>query len=240
MSTQPIFYKRVVPLSKEQHGQLYLEPVEGFAFARETNSLFITAVEFPRAAKEYPIVFGSDNSGNVFPVVLLGLKKNQNLYVDKEGQWRAEYIPAYVRRYPFILAQPDSGQDKFAVCIDESYSGFNIAKEGQPVFNAKGAQSPILKQAVEFLKDYQNHVQLTTQFCKTITGLDLLEPMQANVEMKGGSKFALGGFQCVKREKLGMVKPGKLADLVKSGHMELIYAHLFSLNNVSTLLNRLS
>lgn len=240
MSIQPIFYKRVVPLSKEQHDQLYLEPVEGFEFAKDTNSLFIAAVEFPRACREYPIVFGADNKGDIFPVVLLGLKKNQNLYIDKKGQWKAEYIPAYVRRYPFILAQPESGADKFAVCIDESYPGFNIAKEGRPMFNAKGEESAVLKQAVEFLKDYQNQVHLTTLFCKSLASLGVLEPMQANIELKGGGKFALGGFQCVNRAKLGLVKPAKLADLVKTGHMELIYAHLLSLNNVGALLKRLS
>lgn len=239
MSIQPIFYKRVVPLSKEHHGQLYLEPVDGFEFARETNSLFIAAVEFPKACGEYPIVFGADNKGDVFPVVLLGMKKNQNLFIDKKGQWKAEYIPAYVRRYPFILAQPESGADKFAVCIDEAYSGFNIAKEGRPMFNAKGEESAVLKQAVEFLKDYQNQVHLTTLFCKSLAALGVLEPMQANIELKGGGKFALGGFQCVNRAKLGMVKPAKLADLVKTGHMELIYAHLLSLNNVGALLKRL-
>ncbi|MFQ5661319.1 MAG: SapC family protein [Gammaproteobacteria bacterium] len=240
MNTQPLFYKKVVPLNKEQHGKLYLEPVEGYDFAAGTNSLYIAAVEFAKAAREYPVVFGSGAEDTVFPVALLGLKNNHNLFVNDRGEWVADYIPAYARRYPFILASPDGSSDQFTVCVDEGYAGFNTAKEGQPLFDKKGEQTRILRQAVEFLQDYQNHVQLTTAFCKNLKELELLEPMQANIEMRDGEKLAIGGFQCVSRDKLMALAPGELADLVKSGQMELIYAHLLSLNNVTALINKLN
>lgn len=242
MKTQPLFYKKVVPLNKEQHEKLFIEPIEGYGFAKETNSLYIAAVEFGKVCREYPIVFGTDAQDAIYPVILLGLKNNQNLFVDDKGKWDADYIPAYARRYPFILASQtnDNGEEqKFAVCIDEAYPGFNTADEGQALFDDKGEQTTILNQAVDFLKDYQNHVQITTELCKKINELGILEPMQANIEMKSGEKLSVGGFQCVNREKLNTLKPGKLADLVKTGQMELIYAHLLSLNNVATLLNKL-
>lgn len=236
----PLFYKKVVPLSKEQHKKLYIEPVEGFAFATDTNSLYAAVAEFPRASREYPIVFAPDNTGGIFPVVLLGLKRNQNLFVGKDGKWNADYIPAYARRYPFILATPDAKKNQFTVCIDESYPGFNTAKEGQPLFNAKGEDGPVLKQAVEFLKDYQSHVRLTESFCKGLQELDVLEPVQANVALKSGQKLSIAGFQCVSRKKLKELAPKKLADLAKSDQLELIYCHLQSLNNINNLTRRLS
>lgn len=235
----PLFYKRVVPLNRERHGELYIETVEGYTFAAGTNSVFISAVEFPMVIGEYPIVF-APSGDSIFPVVLLGLKNNQNLFVDNKGTWNAGYIPAYARRYPFILATPpDQSSDQFAVCIDEAYPGFNTAREGQPLFNDKGEHMPMLAQAVNFLKDYQGHVQLTTEFCKSLATLQILEPMQANVKLQSGEDLSIGGFQCVKREKLQTLSPGKLSDLVKTGQMELIYAHLLSLNNVSKLINKL-
>ena len=234
----PLFYKRVVPLNRERHGELYIETVNGYAFAAGTNSIFIAAVEFPLAIGEYPIVFAPFGN-SIFPVVLLGLKNNQNLFVNDKGDWSAGYIPAYARRYPFILATPDDGSDKFAVCIDEAYPGFNTAKEGQPLFDAKGEHTPMLTQAVNFLKDYQTQVQLTTEFCKSLMELQVLDPMQANVKLQSGEEISIGGFQCIKREKLQQLSPGKLADLVKTGQMELIYAHLLSLNNVNKLINKL-
>ena len=240
MNTQPLFYKKVVPLNNTKHGKLYIEPIDSYAFAKSTNSLYVAAVEFGKVAKEYPIVFGQDGQGGIFPVVLLGLKNNQNLFVDDKGNWNADYIPAYASRYPFILAsQTESKDQQFTVCIDEGYAGFNTAKEGQALFSNKGEQTAVLKQAVDFLKDYQSHVQLTNEFCKSINELGLLEPMQANIEIKSGNKMSLGGFQCVNRVKLSGLKPGKLADLIKTGQMELIYAHLFSLSNIATLMNNL-
>jgi len=235
----PLFYKKVVPLSKEQHKKLFLEPVEGFNFAAGTNSLYIAAAEFPRASREYPIVFGRDGQNNLFPLALLGLKKNQNLFVDNAGKWNADYVPAYARRYPFILATPDTKKAQFTVCIDESYPGFNTAKEGQPLFNAKGEDGPVLTQAIDFLKDYQSHVRLTEAFCKGLEELEILEPMQANVSMKSGEKISIAGFQCVSRAKLKELAPKKLVDLAKSDQLELIYCHLQSLSNINNLTRKL-
>jgi hypothetical protein len=241
MNQQPLFYKEIAPLSKEKHKGLYVEPTDSYAFAKESNSLYIAAVEFARAAVIYPIVFGTDEEGKVFPVVLLGLKEKQNLFVDKKGKWKADYIPAYTRRYPFILAAVNNnGEDQYTVCIDEGYSGFNTSKKGEPLFDEKGNQSPKLEQAVEFLKDYQNQIRLTSEFCNNLVELEILEPVQANVEMKSGDKFAIGGFQCVNREKLKALAPDKLQALMKSGQMDLIYAHLLSLNNIQSLMNRMA
>ncbi len=235
----PLFYQKVVPLNKEQHKSLYIEPVNGFGFAAETNSLYIAAIEFIKCVSDYVVVFGKDENENVYPVVLLGLQANQNLYVNDKGEWDASYIPAYARRYPFILAAPESNEGNFTVCVDESFSGFNTAKEGKALFDKKGEQTDILKQAVDFLEDYQKNVTITTAFCNNLKTLDILEPMQANVELQSGDKFAIGGFQCVNRAKLKALSEDKVAGLLKSDQMELIFAHLLSLNNVSKLMQKM-
>lgn len=238
MNQRPLFYKKIVPLNQERHKNLYIEPTGDYFFAKETNSLYITVVEFGRAVADYPIVFGTDGQGKIFPVVLLGLKQNQNLFVDEQGQWKAKYLPAYTRRYPFILAGPGdtAGQEQFTVCIDEGYAGFNTAKRGQALFDEAGNQSSLLNQAVDFLKDYQSQIWLTTQFCDRLSQLEVLEPVQANIEMKSGDKFAIGGFQCVNRDKLKKLPAEEVKKLVASGEMEPIYAHLLSLNNINTLM----
>lgn len=241
MSTQPLFYKKIIPLNKEEHGNIFVEPIDNYNHTKKTNSLYIAAIEFTKACKEYPIVFSAAADDNIFPVVLLGLKKDENLYVGKKGEWDARYIPAYVRRYPFILASSsENGGGDFTVCIDESYPGFNIDKKGQPLFNDKGDESELLKQSVEFLKDYQNQIQLTTIFCNTLKDSAILDPMQANVELIGGEKFSLGGFMVINRTKLKELSQEKLADLVKTDQMELIFAHLSSLDNINSLMQRLT
>jgi len=236
----PLFYKKVVPLNKGIHSELYIENIEGYQHTKETNSIYIAAVEFLQISKEYPIVFAADANKKVFPVALLGLQKNKNLFVDNKGKWTANYIPAYVRRYPFILATPDEKEPTFTVCIDESYPGFNTAKEGAPLFNEKGEQLDVLKQAVDFLQDYQTHVHLTTLFCENLSKLDILESMQADIEHADGEKTSLGGFMGVNRDKLKALKPAQLTELVKTDQMELIFAHLASLANISGLMKRLN
>jgi hypothetical protein len=238
MSTQPLFYKKIVPLNKSQHGDLYVESIANYKHTKDTNSIYIAAIEFLKASREYPIVFGKGADNVIFPVVLLGLKSNQNLYLNKKGEWQADYIPAYVRRYPFILATGSGNGESFAVCIDESFAGFNHDKKGQPLFNETGEETDLLKQSVEFLKDYQNHIQLTTLFCNNINELELLEPMQANIE-KSGKKQVLGGFMCVNRARLKSLPQEKLSELLKSDQMELIFAHLASLTNLERLIKNL-
>jgi len=239
MSSQPLFYKNIVPLNKEVHGNWSIEAVSNYKHTSETNSLYIAAIEFIKAASEYPIVFGMGTDESVFPVVILGLRKNENLYINKKGEWLANYIPAYVRRYPFILAIDENVSDKFTVCVDSECPGFNNKGEGTRLFDEDGNESDLLKNSVEFLKEYQNHIQLTTLFCNNIKELGLLEPMKADVKMADGEEISLGGFMGINREKLKALDSETMENLVKTDQMELIYAHLISLGNIDSLMAKL-
>lgn len=237
----PLFYKQVAPLNKDKHSSWRIQPPTGYSFAAGTNSIYIAAVEFARAAHGYPIVFGKGADNSVFPVVLLGLKNSENLYVNKKGEWQADYIPAYVRRYPFILATAEKdGETSFTVCIDEGYSGFSESgKKGQPLFADDGEQSPLLDSSIRFLKEFQTHIQLTNLFCANLVKLGLLEEVRADIALSSGEKHVLGGFLCVNREKLKKLSNEQLGELLNTDQLELIYTHLLSINNLDRLLKRL-
>jgi len=239
MQTQPLFYQRIAALSKEKHGDWYLARDHGYQFARETNCLYVAAIEIPQACREYPIVFASAADGSVFPVLLLGLKTAQNLYLDGEGNWRARYLPAYLRRYPFVLAKLEDGE-RYTVCIDESCSGFNTVQEGEALFDAQGEQGALLQKTVAFLKDYQAHVQWTEDFCRDLQGLEVLEPVQANVSLDSGERFSLTGMLAVSRDRLKALDDGQLAELARKYYLELIYAHRVSLGNMQNLITYMS
>lgn len=240
MSSQPLFYKNIVPLNKETHGDWSVEAVSNYKHTSETNSLYIAAIEFIKAANEYPIVFGVGEDESVFPVAILGLRKNVNLYLSKKGEWLANYVPAYVRRYPFILATGEESPGNFTVCIDQDCPGFNNKGKGEKLFDEDGNESELLKNSVEFLKDYQNHIQLTTLFCNYIKELGLLEPMKADVKLADGEEISLGGFMGVNRENLKALDSETMENLVKTDQMELIYAHLISLGNIDSLTSRIN
>ncbi len=238
----PLFYRNVSMLNKDQHGQLRMESNKGYLYAKNTNSVYLTTAEFVSAASEYPIVFAHAQGGedaDIFPVALLGIAQNENLYIDAQGQWQADYVPAYVRRYPFILAATEENSDHFTVCIDESYSGFNTSGKGEALFDEQGKETKTLRDNMDFLQSFQGHVNLTVRFCATLRRLGLLEGMQATIRLKNGKEHALSGFMGVNREKLHALKDQQLGELLRNDMLEPIIAHVISMKNIARLRDRM-
>ncbi len=236
--TLPMFYEKPVVLDSRNHAELRLEARQDYRFARQTNSVLLTATEYAKACRDYPIVFVQDKEA-VFSAAVLGLKDKQNLFVTESGQWNADYVPAYVRRYPFILAPQNEEGSSFAVCIDEKYPGFNT-EQGERLFLENGEQTDFLKRALQLLQDYQAHYQQTSAFARRLLDWELLQPLQANVELNSGDKMSLTGFMAVDRKRLQALAPERAAELLRSDEMGCIYYHLLSLNNFGRLVERVA
>mgnify|MGYP003650814474 CR=1 FL=1 len=232
-----LFYDNPVALNKAAHKDLKIKSGNtDFSFAAETNSVILAGVEFTEAAKEYPIVFAQAGDSMV-PVALLGLRNTENLFVDDKGQWDARYIPAFVRRYPFVLADTgDEGQRM--VCIDESFSGFGD-KEGEPLFKDE-APTPVLQQAIDFLEEYQRQYVRTERFINRLRELDLLNALNAKVDMADGQQFSLTGLMVVDEKKLLELDDAKALEFFKSGELAWVYCHLMSLGNMSKMIDRIA
>ncbi|MBF0358662.1 MAG: SapC family protein [Magnetococcales bacterium] len=240
---QLMFYEKPVPLNKEAHKNLKIAPnKDGFNFARKTNSVLLSGMEFVHAAKEYPIIF-IKAADNVLPVVLLGFRQDENLFVKEDGQWDAKYIPAFVRRYPFVLAQAPGGDDstdeKLAVCIDESFSGLST-EEGTSLFDEDGNSTELLESAINFLKDYQAQYQRTEIFVNRLKDLELLTAYTASAELTDGEKISIGGLMVVDEKKLMELEKTKAMELFRSGELGWIYAHLLSLSNINDVMGRIA
>jgi len=234
----PIFYTKPVALSSQSHADLRLQMRDSYRFAAGTNSVALTAVEFAQACREYPIVFVQDKD-MVSPVAVLGLKDRQNLFVDEKGQWNADYVPAYVRRYPFILSSQGEEVPEFTVCIDEAYAGFNH-DQGERLFLDDDGQSDFLKHALTLVQDFQAHFQRTAEFARRLLDWELLQPLQANVELNTGNKMSLTGFMAVDQNKLKGLPAERLVELMQQDELGVIYYHLLSLNNFGRLVDRVA
>ncbi len=232
---QMLFYENVVPVSKERHKDLSIERVD-FDFASNVNSVPLTAIEIPLAAREYTIVFAGSEEA-VVPVVVLGVEGTENQYLDENKAWKADYIPAFVRRYPFVFSQAEDGS-QFMLCIDETWAGCNREGRGQRLFTDEGEQTPYLQNMLKFLGDYQTQFVRTQAYCKKLKELELLEPMQAQLTLPGGEKRALAGFLGVTRARINALEAEKLAELVKTNELELCYLQMASLNNLGSVVNR--
>src|SRR3954469_19584448 len=100
-----VYYEKPVLLDRDRHRKRRVKPSSSFAFARKANSLYLAGVEFGEACKEYAVVFTRGANGKTVPVVMLGLRSRENLFVDAQDRWTGRYVPAFVRRYPFVLAE---------------------------------------------------------------------------------------------------------------------------------------
>lgn len=233
--TQVLIYEKVTPVSSERHRDLSIETVD-FKFASKVSSVPLTAVEIPIACREYPIVFAGDDKA-VTPMVVLGVEGNSNLYLDENMSWKADYIPAFIRRYPFVFSTSADGK-QFTLCIDNEWSGCNNDGKGQRLFSDDGTKTPYTDNMLKFLNDYQQQFATTQVFCKKLVELDLLESMQATMTLPGGGKHTLQGFYSVSRDKLQALEPSVLAELAKSNVLELIYLQMTSMNNLRYVVNR--
>ena len=237
MAKQLLIYESAVPVSAARHADVSVEPNESFAFTAGINAVPLMAVEFPRASAEYAIVFTAEGD-NVMPAVVLGVKTAQNLFLTPEARWKAYYVPAFIRRYPFVFSSSDG--KTLTLCIDESHPGFNREGKGNALFGADKKPTPFVEKVLEFLKEFQVQFELTRQFGRRIKELQLLEPMQANVTTPQGEKFALSGFLGVNRDKLPQLGGEQLEKLVKTDELELLYLHLASLRNFTEFKDRLA
>ena len=236
MATQLLIYETAVRATFQRHGQWSVEVGNDYSFSRNVNALPLTAVEFPRAAAEYAIVF-ADGAEVPMPAAILGLRAKENLYLSKENQWQAKYIPAFARRYPFVFSLTNDGKT-FMLCIDEAFSGFNQQGRGQRLFGDDGKPAPYTENVLKFLQEYEAQFARTQAFCRKLKELDLLEPMQAQVTVPTGEKMSLTGFLVVSRAKLRALSPDNLAGLVKTDELELLYLHLYSMRNFNELKDR--
>jgi hypothetical protein len=235
------FYERPVPLNRTAHKDLRLKGVPSLKFAANVHSVPLTGVEFPAAARDVPILFAGTEMKDAGPMALLGLRQNENLFIDANGQWASgTYVPAFVRRYPFILAEKPDGQpgDDFTVFLDEAYEGFNN-DEGERLFKEDGTDSEMLSNAVNFLGEFQQHVARTHWFMDQLRKYDLLEPRNIRLE-KDGKAITLNGLFVVSEEKLRQLDEKVAHEFLKEGVLGWIYAHLLSLANIDRVSARLN
>lgn len=237
MSKQLLIYESAVPLSAARHGSVSLETKGGYAFSAGINAVPLMAVELVRAATEYAIVFTAAGD-DVVPAAVLGIKGDQNLYLASDAHWNAKYIPAFIRRYPFVFAA-SADKKTLTLCIDEAHPGVNREGKGQRLFGDDAKPTEYTQNVLKFLQDYQVQFERTKLFGKHLKELDLLVPMQATVTTPKGEPLSLGSFLTVSREKLRALDGEALAKLVKTDELELVYLHLYSMRNFNEVKDRL-
>jgi hypothetical protein len=227
MSAAPVLpplYTAIEPLTAERHAALRVRDA-GFGFAGKLSAIPVAAEEIAIASRFYPIVFAAQAPH--MPVAIMGLRADHNMHVNAEGQWvDGRYVPAYLRRYPFLLVRVREGADEMALCIDPNAAQFSQA-EGEALFGADAKPTPQLDRAFEFCKNMEVAMQKTKAMCDALAELKLLQPAAVQFE-QAGKPIKIDGFHAIQREAFLALPAEKLAELRNTGVLEVIYAHLLS------------
>jgi hypothetical protein len=221
----PLFYKAPIPLDGKEHRDLGLRKNFGLSFTRGINAVPINMIEMPQICHFYPIGFAPDDTAT--PVAILGLRDNENLFLNDKNEWeRNTYIPAYIRRYPFIFSEIP-GKDQLSLCIDLNKE---IIESGgdQRFFDDEGKPSQLSQNALEFCKSYHAAAQQTIHFGQALQESGLLVERQAEINIGNGKRINFAGFRIIDEEKLAGLDDKTFLEWRKKGWVPFLYAHLFS------------
>ncbi len=221
----PLFYKQIRALDRAQDANLKAHQTPNFRFSGGTNAIPLVTDEFPYAAGDYPIVFAPGPTP--VPVAVVGLELDKNLMLEKQtGLWlNRSYIPAYVRRYPFILVEdPDSKQ--LVLCLEEKAP--QLSDKGElPLFD-KDEPSDFTKRTLDFCMALRQQGEVTEAFVRALQEKQLLQPGDISVTLAGGRKIAMDGFLTIDRQRFLALPSAVIADWHRREWLDLIHAHFQS------------
>lgn len=236
--TEILLYESIVPLNRERHSDLRLKSLNGdCSFAAKSHYVPLAGTEFYQAAGDYPIVFAGQGAEST-PVAILGLREGENAFVESDGRWRdGTYVPAFVRRYPFVLARGNEDDpDNLTVCVDESYAGFTREEgDGEALFGEEGTEGPALENAVKFLQEYLAESERTRVFAQRLFELDLLVRRDVQITDAEGAQFILRDFRVVDPSKLDALDDATVTELHRNGFLGWIHAHLVAMSRLERM-----
>ena len=231
----PLFYKDLVPLSSTQHADWKIKTQDKAPFLVGQHAVPVTIDEFVVAGRFFPIVFSVGEQS--VPLALMGLNEGVNVFVGEDGALtRPVYAPAYVRRYPFMLAKLQPNSDELSLCFDPSAPGLGAKLEdGMPLFDGS-EPSETTRDILGFCEQFEQAGARTNAFVQELNELELLMDGEVAIQADGYEQpFIYRGFRMVDENKLRDLRGDTLRKLSQNGILPLLYAHLFSLSMMREL-----
>ena len=233
----PLLYRDLVPLSSVDHVSWKLRGLDQISFAKGEHAIPVTVDEFAMAQRHFPIVFSVGD--NPVPLALMGLNEGVNTFIDDEGKVaEAIYLPAYIRRYPFLLARLRPEAEELSLCFDPNSEALGAFDEGEPLF-ADGQPTESVTRILGFCQEFEESGLKTGQFMAELAEHKLLMEGEVSIQPEGDAQpFVYRGFQMVDETKLRDLRGDVLRKMMQSGMLPLIHAHLFSLQTMREIFGR--
>lgn len=236
----PLFYKDLMPLNSRDHANYRSRSSDRADWLIGAHAIPLTTDEFLQAQRHFPIVFSMGDSP--LPLALMGLNEGVNTFIDDEGKITDPvYLPAYIRRYPFMLAKLSQDAEELSLCFDPTSDvlGENV-EGGEALFNEDATPSEATQRILTFCQQFEEAGQRTKQFVDELKKHDLLMDgeMAITVQEDPNNPFVYRGFQMINEQKMREVRGDVLRTWNQNGMLPLIYAHLMSMDHTRTIFAR--
>ncbi|HEU0098554.1 MAG TPA: SapC family protein [Allosphingosinicella sp.] len=233
----PIFYGGLEPLSSSVHSGYRSRPSDRAPFLTTNHAIPITIDEFVMVQRHFPIVFSVGE--NPVPLALMGLNEGVNVFVDEDGKPLGDiYMPAYVRRYPFMLARLQPDAQELSLCFDPTSGLIGEFEDGDPLFD-DGKPSETTNNVLKFCEEFELSAQRTVAFMTELKDGGLLMDGEVSIQPVGAAQpFVYRGFQMINEEKLRGLEGDELKRMNQNGMLPLILAHLFSVSLVRDIFGK--
>lgn len=235
----PLFYKDLLPLNSNDHANWKVGSFNNAAFLADVHAVPLTSDEFIDAQRDFPIVFTAGE--NPLPIALMGLNEGVNTFMDAEQKIEAGvYVPAYVRRYPYILAKLQQGSDDLSLCFDPTVGCFGEDQEGEALFDEKAEPTEYTKGVLEFCRRFEEAGQRSRAFVEELDKLGVLIDGEIAITRSDlpEKPYVYRGFRMVDETRLRELPADVTERLNKNGILMLVHAHLFSLNLMRNVFER--
>lgn len=233
----PLLYRGLEPLNSGQHSNMKLKRGQTIPEVGRIHAIPVTIDEFIHAQRSYPIIFSAGE--NPVPLALMGLNEGVNTFIDDDGMPidQGAYMPAYLRRYPFMLAKLRPDTDELSLCFDPTGGG--IAEDGDEALFDGDQPSEITRNILAFCEQFETAGQRTHAFMEEVLKLDLLMDGEVSIQPDGVEQpFLYRGFRMVDEEKLRNMRGDELRRINQNGVLSLLFAHMFSLGLIRDLFYR--
>jgi len=221
-------------LNNVDHHDLRVVTGHGAEFGDAVNQVLAFPTEFEELQRDYPIVFRRDAEGALRPVAMLGLSREENLFLDGEGGWQARYVPALLERGPFSIAAPDTPDGEPMIRVDLDHPRISRS-EGSPIFLPQGGNSPYLERVTGVLRAIYVGHGLFAPMIAAFEKAGLLREVNLEARVAETEVHAVSGVSVIDRERLAALSADELAELHRGGFLQAAFLAAASLGNLQRL-----